>query len=264
MEQIQKYHVDVWTKDTGFTVETHEVLKEEVLAIRVEGRPYSIIMRTPGDETFHVAGFCFTEGIIDSPEDIASIAFCDTHVATLTLKPECKHRIGKIIDRKGFISQTSCGICGKELISDLVNDIQPLSDNAQISIEKILFSLLTLTDYQPLRKKTRAAHAAVIYDEQFNQLSSAEDVGRHNALDKAIGKIFLNGRLIHAWAVVMSSRISYELVQKTARSRIPIISGISRPTSLAIELASALNMTLITLNQESGLYIFCGKHRLTI
>ena len=125
-----------------------------------------------------------------------------------------------------------------------------------------LHCLEKLSDHQPLRKKTRASHAAALYNLDFELLSIAEDVGRHNALDKAIGKLFLDRRIQMASLLTLSSRISYELVQKAARARIPIILAISRPTSLAVELASKLNITLACLAKRSGLYIFCHEHRL--
>ena len=113
-----------------------------------------------------------------------------------------------------------------------------------------------------LRERTSASHAAAIYNSDFRLLSVAEDVGRHNALDKAIGKLFLNRTLATASILVLSSRISFELVQNAARARIPIILAISRPTSLAVELASQLNITLAALAKKSGLYTFCNEHRL--
>ena len=166
------------------------------------------------------------------------------------------------MERRGFISQTSCGICGKEIIKDLYQVIQPLSDDTQINTSIALECLENLSRLQPLHEKTRASHAAALYSLDFELLSAAEDVGRHNALDKAIGKLFLDRKLEKASLVNLSSRISYELVQKAARARIPVILAISRPTYLAVELASKLNMTLACLAKDSGLYIFCGENRL--
>lgn len=113
-----------------------------------------------------------------------------------------------------------------------------------------------------MRSTTRAAHAAVLYTSRFEPLASAEDVGRHNALDKTIGKVLLGGKLEKATLLILSSRISYELVQKAARAQIPIIIAASRPTALALDLASQLNITLATQSKGEGLYIFCGEHRL--
>ncbi len=242
-----------------------DLLREEPLSIRVEGNPYSVMMRTPGDEIPLAAGFCLTEGIIDTPEDYASIAFCDgedTNVIAVTLKPSRRDKISEILDRRGFISQSSCGLCGKEIIKDLFQLLKPLDDDTRIDANKALSCLETITRHQPLRSQTRAAHAAVLYGSKFDFLASAEDVGRHNALDKVIGKIFLDRKLEQATILTLSSRISYELVQKAARARIPIILAISRPTALAVQLASELNITLASLADGPGLYLFCGAQRL--
>jgi FdhD protein len=243
-----------------------KLLGEEPLSIRIEGNPYAVVMRTPGDEISHVAGFCLTEGIIDSPDDLTSIGFCEddeTNVVTVTLTPSRRKKISDILDRRGFISQTSCGLCGKELVKDLFQIIQPLADGQSIGIKNALRCLEALADIQPLRMATLASHAAAIYSTRLELLTVAEDVGRHNALDKAIGKILLDRRLEQAELLVLSSRISYELVQKSARARIPIILAHSRPTALAVNLAASLNMTLASMDDDdSGLYIFCGEQRL--
>jgi len=248
------------------TAANRKLLGEEPLSIRIEGNPYAVVMRTPGDEIAHVAGFCLTEGIIDSPDDLTSIGFCeddDTNVVTVTLTPSRREQISDIMDRRGFISQTSCGLCGKELVKDLYQIIQPLGDRQPIEIKKALTCLEALPDIQPLRMQTLASHAAAIYGSGPELLSIAEDVGRHNALDKAIGKILLSRRLDQAELLILSSRISYELVQKSARARIPIILAHSRPTALAVDLAASLNMTLASMDDDdSGLYIFCGEQRL--
>ncbi len=243
----------------------HKLIKEEPLSIRIQGKPYSVVMRTPGDEIAHVAGFCLAEGVVDTPDEFASLAFCDgtdTNTVTVTLKQSRRDKITQLLERRGFVSQTSCGICGKKIVKDLSQIIHPLSDKTVLDMNKALECLENLSHHQPLRKKTRASHAAALYSSDFELLSVAEDVGRHNALDKAIGKLFLGKSLIKASLLILSSRISYELVQKAARARIPVILAVSRPTSLAVELASQINMTLACLAKEAGLHIFCGEHRL--
>jgi FdhD protein len=244
----------------------HRLIGEEPLSIRVEGKAYSVVMRTPGDELAHAAGFCLSEGIVDTPNDFGTISFCDdidTNVVTVTISKSRRNKIVDLLDRRGFISQTSCGICGKEIVKDLHQMIQPVENNTHINAGLALECLEKLPQHQPLRNKTRSSHAAALYSFDFKLLSVAEDVGRHNALDKAIGKLFLDRRLDEAVLLTLSSRISYELVQKAARARIPVILAFSRPTSLAVELASELNMTLACLADHTGLYIFCGEHRLT-
>ena len=247
------------------TSSKHRLIAEEPLSIRVEGKPYSVVMRTPGDELAHAAGFCLAEGLVDSPDDVNTLSCCqgdDANVVTVTLNKSRRNKIADILDRRGFISQTSCGICGKEIVKDLHQIIQPLKDDTQMAAAAALNCLENLSRNQPLRDQTRASHAAALYTFDFKLLSAAEDVGRHNALDKAIGKLFLNGRLDEAVLLTLSSRISYELVQKAARARIPVVLAFSRPTSLAVALASKLKMTLACLSHPTGLYIYCGEHRL--
>ena len=264
METYLNHPVIHWDKEL-YTSSKHKLICEEPLSIRVQGKPYSVVMRTPGDELAHAAGFCLAEGIIDTPDDIKIISCCDgtdSNVVTITLEESRQSKITGLLDRRGFISQTSCGICGKEIVKDLYQVIQPMSNNSQIDVGLALECLENLSSHQPLRDQTRASHAAVLYTSDFKLLSVAEDVGRHNALDKTIGKLFLEHKLDQASLLILSSRISYELVQKAARARIPIILAFSRPTSLAMELASKLNMTLACLAKGSGLYIFCGEKRL--
>ena len=265
MVDSTKHNVVYWENSSKKT-SRHELVAEEPLSIRVQGNPYSVIMRTPGDEIAHVAGFCLGEGIVDTPDDFTSIGYCedgDTNVITVTLQASRREEIPQLLDRRGFISQTSCGICGKELVKDLYQLIQPVKNNSDINLNKALNCLKELSVHQPLREKTRASHAAVLYASNFDILAVAEDVGRHNALDKAIGKVFLDRKLDQIAFAILSSRISYELVQKAARAQIPIILAHSRPTALAVELASQLNISLAVLDDDDeGLYIFCGEHRL--
>ncbi len=264
MNILPKHQVIYWNK-TSRTTTHRDLIREEPLSIRIQGKPYSVVLRTPGDEIAHVAGFCLAEGIIDTLDDCVTIAYCDetdTNVVTITLKAARLKKISEHLDRRGFVSQTSCGLCGKELVKELYQFIQPLNDHVKIDISKAYNCLKKLSAQQPLRSTTRATHAAVLYTSRFEPLASAEDVGRHNALDKAIGKVLLGGKLEKATLLILSSRISYELVQKAARAQIPVILAASRPTALALELASQLNITLATQSKGEGLYIFCGERRL--
>lgn len=240
------------------------LLAEEPLSIRVEGQPYSVIMRTPGDEVAHVAGFCLAEGVVDRLDEVGDIAFCgdDTNVVAVTLTAERRAKVSQVINRRGFISQTSCGICGKEVIEDLYQQLKPLNDDVKIDPAQALDRLKRFSDHQPLRNETRAAHGAMVLSADFEILAAAEDVGRHNAVDKAIGRVFLDGTLDRAAVMLLSSRISYELVQKAARARIPVLVAMSRPTSLAVALAEKLNITLICRAVGPGLFIYGGKQRI--
>jgi len=213
----------------------------------------------------HVAGFCLAEGIVNSREEMATLAFCDdtdTNVVTVTLTETRRAAAFRHLDRRGFVSQTSCGLCGKEIVEDLQQVIDPINNPVALDTGKAYRCLESLSEHQSLRDATLAAHAAALFTPKFKLLSLAEDVGRHNALDKAVGKLFLEDRLGETSLLVLSSRISYELVQKAARARLPVILAMSRPTSLAVQLAAQLNITLACIDKKGGLDLFCGEERL--
>jgi len=236
---------------------------EEPLSIRIEGEPYSVVMRTPGEEINHVAGFCLAEGLIDHPDDIDTIGLCDegdANVITVTLQSGRRDKVKDLLERRGFVSQTSCGICGKELIADMQQILTPVKDKAAITVKQAMECVEKLIGRQELYKTTRGAHSAMIFDCNLEPLSQAEDVGRHNALDKAIGKVFMDGKLESACIAALSSRISYELVQKANRAGLVFLVGMSRPTSLAVELGQTMNMTIASI-REGGLLIFSGRER---
>ena len=242
-----------------------DLILEEPLSIRVQDRPYVSVMRTPGDEPAHVAGFCLAEGILDNLDDIETIAFCEeetTNVVTLTVTPTRLKSISHVLARRDLVSQSSTGISGKELVEELLQMVRVLSDGPPIDLEMAYHCLETLEGYQTLYQRTNASHAAAIYNSTFELLSLAEDIGRYNALDKAVGKLFLKGTLHRARVLILSSRISYEMVQKAGRAKIPFILAASRPTALAVELAKSLNMTLASPSKESGIHVYCGLQRL--
>ena len=264
MENSFEYQV-IHRHEGGSDTIPDSLIGEEPLSIRIQGNPYAVVMRTPGEEIPHAAGFCLAEGIVDSPDDIANIGVCEEshhNVVTVTLKDSRRDRVPEFMERRGYISQTSCGICGKEVISDLYQAIQTVPDGLVLSWAKARDQLNALSGHQPIRDKTRATHAAAVFNEAYELISVAEDVGRHNALDKAVGKLFLAHKLDQAALLVLSSRISYEMVQKTARAKIPVIIAKSRPTFLAVELAARLNLTLAGPAGKSGVFIYSGEHRL--
>jgi len=263
-EKSSEFYKSFRFKDGKRKTGSLELIGEEPLLVRIDDKSYSVVMRTPGEEIFHAAGFCLGEGIADSPDDFVSIGHCkdmDPNVVDVRLKPERREKIHDILDRKGFVSQTSCGICGKEMIKDLEQTLIPAKDGFKIEIGPVLDCFGKLSENQKYYPRTRGSHAAAIFDDQLKMISFAEDVGRHNALDKAIGKAFMS-RLSNPGLLILSSRISYELVQKSARARIPVIVSKSRPTALAVEMGKSLNMTLAFPINGSELMALCGENRI--
>jgi FdhD protein len=244
--------------------ESRDFVREEPLLIRVEERPYSVVMRTPGDEVAHAVGFCLSEGLVESPKDIASIGFCsdfDENSITVLLNEATKQRVSDKLEKQGFLSQTSCGICGREMIDDLILHLNVVRKEYEITYQQVISCFEKFLQHQEHYTRTRGTHAVMLFDSRLQIISKAEDVGRHNAMDKAIGALFLENRLSEIHLAVLSSRISFEMIQKAARAGIPVLISKANPTSMAVELGKKLNMTLICLDKKSGFIVPCGEKR---
>jgi FdhD protein len=259
----QTYHLARY-KDSSVKRYMQDFVREEPLMIRVEDKPYSVVMRTPGDEIAHAAGFCLSEGLVESPKDIASIGFCsdlDENSVMVKLNNERKKLVSEQLERRGFISQTSCGICGREMIEDLTSNLKVFDEESAVSYRQVLECVEKFFRHQEYYIRTRGTHAVMLFDSRLNIIIKAEDVGRHNAMDKAVGALFLENRISEVYLAVLSSRISFEIIQKAARAGIPILISIAHPTTMAVELGLKLNMTLVCLDKKAGFIVPCGEKR---
>ncbi|MEJ2726214.1 MAG: formate dehydrogenase accessory sulfurtransferase FdhD, partial [Deltaproteobacteria bacterium] len=169
----------------------------------------------------------------------------DENSVMVKLDEARKKLVSEQLDRGGFLSQTSCGICGREMIDDLTQNLKRVEEGSVISYEQVLECVEKFFRHQEYYVRTRGTHAVMLFDSSLNIIVKAEDVGRHNAMDKSIGALFLQKRLSDVRLAVLSSRISFEMIQKAARARIPILISTSNPTSMAVELGLKLNMTLV-------------------
>ncbi|MBW2738961.1 MAG: formate dehydrogenase accessory sulfurtransferase FdhD [Deltaproteobacteria bacterium] len=259
-------HSAVYMDKKKTTSSQHKLISEEPLKIIIQDRLYSIIMRTPGDELPLAAGFCLSEGVVDKPDDIESLCFSnksDGNKINLLLNKSRGNEISQLFEKFSLSSQKKFNISYSHIIRNHCQVICPLKkDDIKLDFTNALSCLENLSLIQPLRKSTRSSHAAALYSSDFELLSISEDVGRHNALDKTIGKLFLDNTLCKASLLILSSRINCELVQKAAMADIPVILAISRPTFNAVKLASQMNITIACLAEKYGLYVFCGKSRL--
>lgn len=243
-----------------------DFVREEPLLISVEDRPYYIVMRTPGDEIPHAAGFCLSEGLVEVPQDIASIGLCndtDENSVTVKLIEERKRLVAEKLETRLFLSQTSCRIYSKEMMEDLTKNLKVADETSQISYRQVLKCVEKFLQHQEYYTRTRGTHAVMLFDSGLNIIVRAEDVGRHNAMDKSIGALFLEDRMSDVYLAVLSSRISFEVMQKAVRAGIPILISLSNPTSIAVDLGSKLNMTLVCLDKDSGFIVPCGEKRIS-
>lgn len=256
---------------------------------RLEHKAISITMRTPGDDLNLAAGFLFTEGILKHREQIARIRHCGIRGGNPTgregAQPEIRSISSSIknntiiveiadgvdIDLKRlerhFYTSSSCGVCGKSSIEALHTGVETLRDDLTATIEMEMLHALPekLLAKQSAFERTGGLHASAIFDLDGSVSSIAEDVGRHNALDKVIGAKFLSGELpLSDKLLLVSGRASFELVQKALMAGIPILAAVGAPSSLAVELAREFGMTLIGFLRGGRFNIYTGEERITV
>jgi FdhD protein len=242
---------------------------EEPLEIRVGGLPLSVTMRTPGHDLELVAGFLYTEGLIQSRDQIVSIRHrADTekrhgqNVVEIEL-------VGTEIDRerlqRNFFAASSCGICGKASIDAVrVRGIRP--PNADLRLDPELLCALPekLRAAQAVFGRTGGLHAAAVFDTQGELLALREDVGRHNAVDKIVGWALLEGRPLSGHVMMVSGRGGFEIVQKALVAGLPVVASVSAPSSLAVQLSRELGLTLVGFLRGRRFVVYAGEERLRL
>ncbi|MEM1294218.1 MAG: formate dehydrogenase accessory sulfurtransferase FdhD [Verrucomicrobiota bacterium] len=240
---------------------------EEPLEIRVEGKSVAVVMRTPGHDEELVTGFLVTEGIITKAADLFEVSVCpavieegEGNVMDVLLRNPDAAKLESLT--RHVFSSSSCGICGKATIDSVFCDFSPVSSSVSVTAETLLSLPGTLRQAQENFDQTGGLHASAIFDAQGQLLMLREDVGRHNALDKVIGQALLADDLPLSEAIVlMSGRLSFEILQKSLAAGIPIIAGISAPSSLAVDFAGTSGQTVIGFLRERGFNVYAGKQR---
>lgn len=246
---------------------------EEPLEIRVAGSALSITMRTPGNDFDLAAGFLVSEGVISRSDQIATIRYCVGATAdgenTFNVLDVTLSRGVPLPDpsiERNFYMTSSCGLCGKASI-DAVRTLSqyPVADDHVAVSDELLVSFPDrLRESQDVFEKTGGLHAAALFDaESGRMLVLREDVGRHNAVDKVIGWALTQGMLpLRGTVLMVSGRASFELVQKASMAGIPILSAISAPSSLAIDLAREVGLTVVGFLRGSSMVVYAGEDRI--
>jgi len=240
------------------------VVVEEPLEIYVNGDPYYMTMRLPGQEMELALGYCFGEGIIDSMQDVLLVRYCEEGAGNrveITLDQKRLAEKGLKIKGRVLPAYSSCGICGKEMVADICSRLERCDDSFRMPVSRIDDMIREAEARQLVFSQTGGTHATGIFDRDYELIAFAEDVGRHNAVDKAVGRLVAEGRIDEAMVVVATSRLTYEMVQKTGRSGAQVLVGISIATSLAIDLAARINLTLIGFARKGRGNVYTGSHR---
>ena len=240
---------------------------EEPLEIRLAGRRFTLTMRTPGNDEELAAGFLLAEGFIANAEELGEIrrvrdakgAFEPNAIdVILNVKADgLRERL-----KRNFTISSSCGVCGKTSIDSITQRIVPIASRAKITAATILALGAKLRAEQEVFAATGGLHACALFDLEGNLLAAREDIGRHNAVDKIAGWALAGKMLPLSKSVMMvSGRLSFEIVQKAAAAGVPILVAVSAPSSLAVELADETGITLVGFLRDTSFNVYTHRER---
>lgn len=258
----------IWRYRQGRYEETPDwVAVEEPLEIRLSGEPFQVLMRLPGGEKELALGFLYTEGIVRHLNEVLALHFCGTgtdpvlppNVVDVMLAPEALERRGR---RHLEVAYSSCGLCAKEAVAEISQKWPPVANSLTVTTAQLLALMGRLPEAQPIFHQTGGTHAAALASPDGNVFLSAEDIGRHNALDKVIGRALLERRDLTRLVALISGRISFEMALKCIRAGIPVLAAVSAPTTMALDLAQNLNLTLVGFARPDRMNIYTHPERL--
>lgn len=240
-----------------------QLAAEEPLEIRVEGHSVAVVMRTPGNDRELAAGFLLTEHLVRTTADIFEITRCgaeEGQVVNVTLKDPSAFDPAKLT--RNVFSSSSCGVCSKATIEAVRQSFPAIESTCTVHAETLLRMPTALREKQETFNRTGGLHACAFFDLDGNLQELREDVGRHNALDKLIGQALLEKRLpLHDRVLLLSGRVSFEMMQKALAAGIPIVAAISAPTTLAVQFARESNQTLVGFLRGETMNIYSGAER---
>jgi FdhD protein len=269
LDPVRRVRVVRVTPD-GAAHENDVAAAEEPLEIRLHDRPFAVIMRTPGADRELAAGFLLAEGTIGGPEELGAVEHCrhphhpDVHnVVNVFLIGEAKARLeSTMAQRRNVLASSSCGICGRLTIDSLKTRALPLPVTCRLDRGLVYDLPDALRSQQTLFDQTGGLHGAALFTAGGTLVATAEDVGRHNAVDKVVGTMLFAERLpLAGHVLVVSGRTSYEIVQKGWLAGIEIICAVSAPSSLAIDLAAEAGITLLGFARGQGFNIYTHPQR---
>lgn len=275
MEVVQEQNIlqlKILKTENGYTYHAEDtIVVEEPLEIRIQyfshnkwqKKSLAVTMRTPGNDEILALGFLFSEGIIAQISDVETITQLTTNVLLIRLLDHVVLDVDSI-DRNFYVT-SSCGVCGKASIEKLTKTscFFPKANLPKINSQTLQSLPTVLRNAQTIFDETGGIHAAGLFSASGDLIALEEDVGRHNAVDKLIGACLQKGMIpLRQQILMLSGRVSFELVQKTMMAGIPIIAAVGAPSSLAIELAEESGITLIGFLREQRFNVYCGMERL--
>jgi formate dehydrogenase family accessory protein FdhD len=261
--------VQAWT-DASLRDRPDKIVTEEPMEIRIhapgeDAKPLAVIMRTPGNDFELAVGFCLTEGIIEGAANLAEVRYCmgpDAEQEYNVVTVATRGAVDLDGRERAFVSGASCGICGKTTLDQLEVMCAPLGVGPRVALTTLVELPDRLRTGQTVFDATGGLHAAGLFSAAGDLQLVREDVGRHNAVDKLIGHAVLAGQLpLGDVVLVVSGRVSFEIVQKAARAGITVLVAVSAPSSLAVATAQRLGMTLVGFVRDGRANVYSGAAR---
>jgi FdhD protein len=268
--RIHRFSAGQWTEAPD------AVVTEEPLQLLLDGEPLAVVMRTPGADIELALGLLFAEGVIRSAKHVRSIRIsaesleteAGIHVDASIV--ESNHVDVRLTDKplrkpeRTMLASSACGICGTQMIEDLRRDLSVLSAGPKVDAATLPHLVDVLRSGQGVFERTGGLHAAGLFDAGGHLIALREDVGRHNAVDKVVGRMLIDGRLPASETVlVVSGRAGYEIVQKAIGAGVPLVAAVGAPSSLAVALAREFNQTLVGFLRGDRFNVYSAQERLT-
>lgn len=251
----------IW-RETGLSAGARDIPEETAIALTYNGGSYAVMMATPQDLEDFAIGFSLTEGIISDRADIDSFEIepqPDGIELRMWLKPAIAEHLAE--RRRHIAGPTGCGLCGIDSIAEAMRPAAVVTPGGHFTARQIMEAMDSLAPLQILNRTTRAVHAAAFWTPERGIVFVREDVGRHNALDKLAGALLKRAIDTRSGMILLSSRVSVEMVQKAAVIGAPMIVSVSAPTALAVRMAAAAGITLVAIARSDGFELFTHNHR---
>ena len=262
MEPARIVDRQIW-RDVGRSSGGRSIPEETAVALTYNGGTYAVMMATPQDLEDFAVGFSLSEGVINSPADMDSLDLVRLDDGIEVRMWLGKRKADRLQERRRHIAgPTGCGLCGIDSISEAMRPAAVVGSGRQFSSEQIMTAMRSVSSRQKLNIETRAVHAAAFWDVVGGIVALREDVGRHNALDKLSGALARGSVAAGEGIILLTSRVSVEMVQKSAVIGASVMVSVSAPTALAVRMAEAAGLTLVAIARADGFEVFTHPGRI--
>jgi FdhD protein len=264
MGPAQVAHRQIW-REGGSSVGSRSIPEETAVALTYNGGTYAVMMATPQDLRDFAVGFSLSEGVIESLADIDSLDIVRLNDGVELRIWLSKPRADRLQDRRRYIAgPTGCGLCGIESIAEALRPAAVIGYDREFSPEQIMVAMRHLPPLQKINIETRAVHAAAFWNAASGIVALREDVGRHNALDKLAGALAQAPVVVSEGIILLTSRVSVEMVQKSTAIGASVMVSVSAPTALAVRMADAAGITLVAIARADGFEVFTHPRRVSL